>query len=47
MGIHWQEFPLNNIIPIYIIYCRPGRSQVGYWQKLVKIQKIFLLPENI
>ena len=42
MGIYWQRFPIEqHLTKLIIIYCRPGRSQVGYWQKLVKIQNIF------
>ena len=32
MGIYWQRFPIEQYLTnMIIIYCRPGRSQVGYW----------------
>ena len=41
-NIFGKWFPIeHHITKLIIIYCRPGRSQVVYLQKLVKIQNIF------
>ena len=46
MGIYWQEFLLNNIIPIYIITADLEEAKLATGKSLSKI-KVFLLPENI
>ena len=41
MGIHWQEFLLNNIIPIYIFTADLEEAKLNTGKSLSKFKKIF------